>query len=181
MITCMTWTGILAQQLTSWVTRDRLFDFFEPHFLYLKIGIVIVFLAHSQHSGKVSYFYCLLGEKKKQCKKAMQKPVRIGFSCLLLRSLLHFLNQGIWQAQLSFHIRLACWLNPVVNAQSSFYLTHQQHLTSMMALSFLKHHTPFASKTPYLLDSLRFSLWMFMVHLAMGVSPTLQDLNTGFF
>ena len=45
------------------MTWGKLLDFFEPHSPYLKIGIIIVFLAHSQHSIKVSYFYCLLGKK----------------------------------------------------------------------------------------------------------------------
>jgi hypothetical protein len=54
------------------VTWGKLLDFFEPHFSYLKISMIIAFLAHSQHSIKVSYFYCLLGGKKAM-QKAMQK------------------------------------------------------------------------------------------------------------
>ena len=43
------------------MTWGKLLDFFEPHCPYLKIGIIIVLLAHSQYSVKVSYFYYLLG------------------------------------------------------------------------------------------------------------------------
>lgn len=123
---------ILAQLLSSWVTWGKLLDFFEPHFSYLKIGIRIVFLAHSQHSIKVSYFYCLLG--KKQCKR-LSTLVPIVCCCNLstLLCYISWIRESDWHSCL-FILDQPMSLNPLVNAHFLFYLTYQPHLTQLMTL-----------------------------------------------
>lgn len=114
----MIWCWILAQLLSSWVTWGKLLDFFEPHFSYLKIGSRIVFLAHSQHSIKVSYFYCLLG--KKQCKR-LSTLVPIVCCCNLSAFLCYisWIRESDWHSCL-FILDQPMLLNPLVNAQFLF-------------------------------------------------------------
>lgn len=72
-------------------------------------------------------------------------------------------------------------LNLLVNTPSLFHLIHQQHLTQLMILSFLKHFSQLALRMPHLSDSSRFSLQLPILSLCHWGPQTLQDLNTGAF
>ena len=164
------------------MTWSKLLDFFEPHSPYLKIGIIIVFLAQSQHLIKVSYFYCLLGKKSNAKSKSLSSLALTVCCCCCLSAFLCYISwiRESWLAQSSFHVRPA-YVAKLVNAPSLFHLSHQQHLTQLMILSCLKHFSQWALRMPHLLDSSRFSLWLPILSLCHWGPQTLQDLNTGAF
>lgn len=138
-----------------------------------------MFLAQSHHSIKVSYFYCLLGEKAMQ--KAMQKTVHIGAHCSPQQSLciplLHFLYQGIWLAQLSFHIRPAC-VAKTTSYCSVLLLLDPSATSNSYWLSFLNYFSQLALRTtPHPSPSPRFSFWLlvFICVLMPPDSPGFQQ------
>lgn len=139
----------------------------EAYFSYLKIGFVIVFLAHSQQSIKVGYFYCLLGGKqcKNQCKRL---PALAPTVCC--RSLSAFLCYISWVRESDRQICLSRQINVLVNTRFLFYLTHRQHLARVMKLFFLKYLAQLALRTPSLLGSSRFCVWLFTLSLCLQLS-----------
>lgn len=74
--------------------------------------------------------------------------------CSLSASLCYisWIRESDWHSYL-FTSDQPLWLKPLVNAQFLFYLTHQQHLTQLMTLSFPKYLTHLALRTPRLLGS----------------------------